>query len=102
MLSEKGLRRFGPRALIGENGVMNCRQPDKRDRVGPAGTRLDTGFDLKAVRTGIGAALRTLHSDVLYEEVTDRIAELLRQLDQQKDVDSARVPNTGSGTCGKK
>src|SRR5260370_25735279 len=39
--------------------------------------------DLKAVRTGIGQALRTLHSDVLREEVPDRIAELLRQLDQQ-------------------
>jgi hypothetical protein len=37
--------------------------------------------DLKAARTGIGAALRTLHSDVLREEVPDRIAELVRQLD---------------------
>jgi len=50
--------------------------------------------DLKAVSTGIGAALRTLHSDVLREEVPDRIAALLRQieqqlrrLDQQKDAD---------------
>jgi hypothetical protein len=42
---------------------------------------------LKAVRTGIGAALRTLHSEVLHEEVPDRIAELLRQLDQQKDIE---------------
>jgi hypothetical protein len=40
-------------------------------------------IDLKAVRTGIGQALRTLHSDVLREELPDRIAELLRQLDQQ-------------------
>jgi hypothetical protein len=39
--------------------------------------------DLKAVRTGIGQALRALHSKVLREEVPDRIAELLRQLDQQ-------------------
>jgi len=39
--------------------------------------------DLKAVRTGIGTALRTLHSGVLREEIPDRIAELLRQLDQQ-------------------
>jgi hypothetical protein len=39
--------------------------------------------DLKAVRTGIGEALRTLYSGVLREEVPDRIAELLRQLDQQ-------------------
>ena len=51
--------------------------------------------DLKAVRTGIGQALRTLYSDALREEVPDKIAELLRQLDQhlkqldQKDRDSA-------------
>jgi hypothetical protein len=51
------------------------------DEVAPA--------DLKAVRTGIGAALRTLHSDVLREEAPDRIAVLLRQLDQQKGTDNA-------------
>jgi hypothetical protein len=45
--------------------------------------------DLKAVRTGIGAALRTLHSDVLREEVPDRIAVLMRQLGQQKGTDNA-------------
>jgi hypothetical protein len=39
--------------------------------------------DLKAVRAGIGTALRTLHSDALREEIPDRIAQLLRQLDQQ-------------------
>ena len=61
------------------------REPEKRDGIGRHGTRAD----LKAVRTGVGAALRTLHSDVLREEVPDRIAELLRQLDQQKDTDSA-------------
>ena len=44
--------------------------------------------DLKAVRMGIGAALRTLYSDVLREEIPDRMAELLLQLDQQKDADS--------------
>jgi hypothetical protein len=68
--------------------LMNWK-PDKRDGVGPHGTRPDDGFDLKAVRTGIGAALRTLHSDVLRDEVPDRVAESLRQLDQQKDADSA-------------
>jgi hypothetical protein len=52
-----------------------------RKKVGPHGTRPD-GLDLMAVRAGIVAALRTLHSDVLREEVPDRIAELLRQLDQ--------------------
>jgi len=55
---------------------------------GPHGTRPDAGFDLKAVRTGIGAALRTFHSDVLREEIPDRIGELLRQLDQQMDADN--------------
>jgi hypothetical protein len=39
--------------------------------------------DLRAVRRGIGAALRTLYSNELREEIPDRIAELLRQLDQQ-------------------
>jgi hypothetical protein len=38
-------------------------------------------FDL--VRSGIGSALRSLHSDVLREPLPDRIAELLRQLDEQ-------------------
>jgi hypothetical protein len=40
------------------------------------------GFDLKAVLTAIGAELRRLHSDVLREPIPDRMAELLRQLDQ--------------------
>jgi hypothetical protein len=61
----------------------------KRDGVGPHGTRPDAGFDLKVVRTGIGAALRTLHSDVSREDVPERMAELLRQLDHQKDADAA-------------
>jgi Anti-sigma factor NepR len=39
--------------------------------------------ELRAVRRGIGAALRTLYSDVLREEIPDRMAELLSQLDQQ-------------------
>jgi hypothetical protein len=41
--------------------------------------------DLKAVRAGIGAALQALYSDILREELADRIAELVQQLDQQKD-----------------
>jgi hypothetical protein len=48
-------------------------------------TRPNAGLDLKAVRTGIGAALRTLYSDVLREEVPDRMAELIRQLDRQTE-----------------
>jgi hypothetical protein len=64
-------------------------EPERRDRVGPRGTRPDAGIDLKAVRTGIGAELRTLHSDVLRAEVSDRMAELLKRLDQQKGADNA-------------
>jgi Anti-sigma factor NepR len=52
--------------------------------------------DLMAVRTGIGAALRTLYSDILREEIPERMAELLlqldqrlRQLDQKKNADRA-------------
>jgi hypothetical protein len=63
------------------------RQPDTRDWVHGRGTRRGGVDDLKAVRTGIGAALRALHSDVLREAVPDRIAELLRRIDQQKDTD---------------
>jgi hypothetical protein len=49
-------------------------------------TRPNAGLDLEAVRTGIGAALRTLYyPDVLREEVPDRMAELIRQLDRQTE-----------------
>ena len=59
-----------------------CLPPDKRRSAGRLRTR-PTGFNLKAARIGIGAALRTLHSDVLGEEVPDRMAELLMQLEDQ-------------------
>jgi hypothetical protein len=38
------------------------------------------------VRTGIGAELRTLHSDLLRKEIPDRMAELIKQLDQRVEV----------------
>jgi hypothetical protein len=41
--------------------------------------------DLKAVRTAIGAELRRLYSDVLHEKIPDRMAELLKRLDQLKE-----------------
>jgi hypothetical protein len=63
---------------------QECRKSDKRDGRGPCGTRPSAESDLKAVRAGIGAAIRTIHSDVLREDIPDRIAELLKQLDQQK------------------
>ncbi len=57
------------------------------------GCRPRAGRDFEAVRTAIGTALRSLHSNVLREPLPDRIAELLRQLDQQlrkldRDADS--------------
>lgn len=39
--------------------------------------------DLKAVRTGIGAALQALYSHMLREELADRMAELVQELDQR-------------------
>jgi hypothetical protein len=48
------------------------------------GRRPRAGSDFEAVRAAIGTALRSLHSDVLLEPLPDRIAELLRQLDQQR------------------
>jgi anti-sigma factor NepR-like protein len=41
--------------------------------------------DLRAVRTAIGAELRRLYSDVAREEIPDRMAELLKRLDQLKE-----------------
>jgi Anti-sigma factor NepR len=68
--------------------LMNCgerREPDKPDGVGSHETRSSAGVDLKVVRTGIGVALRTLHAEVLREDIPDRMAVLLSQLDQQKN-----------------
>jgi len=65
---------------------MNCRKrraSDKQADVAPNEARPDANADLDAVRAGVGKALRNIHSGVLGEEVPDRIAELLRQLDQQ-------------------
>jgi Anti-sigma factor NepR len=63
------------------------------------GRRPRVGFDLEAVRTGIGTALRLLHSGVLNEPLPEKIAELLRRLDQrlgqfdqQKDLDRTWCP----------
>jgi Anti-sigma factor NepR len=61
-----------------------CRETDKRSGVGPQEIRPQADGDLEAVRTGIGTAMRAIHSDVLSEQVPDRMTELLTQLDQQK------------------
>jgi Anti-sigma factor NepR len=78
---------------------MNCRgdgTPASGMTLVGMGRRPRAGRDFEAVRTAIGTALRSLHSNVLNEPLSDRIAELLRQLDQQlrqfdqqKDADSA-------------
>ena len=41
--------------------------------------------DRNTVRTGIGAELRTLHSDLLRKEIPDRMADLIKQLDRQME-----------------
>jgi hypothetical protein len=61
-------------------------QPDVRDWGDGRGMPPSVD-DLRAVRIGIGAALRTLHSDVLRDAIPSRIAELFRQIDQRKDPD---------------
>jgi hypothetical protein len=45
-----------------------------------------TPADLNAVLTGIGAELRRLYSDMLHQEFPDRMAELLKQLEQLTEV----------------
>jgi hypothetical protein len=60
-----------------------CWESDKRDGVGGHKTHRNAGVDLEAARGGVGTALRAIHSDLLREEVPDRIAELLKQLDEQ-------------------
>jgi hypothetical protein len=49
------------------------------------------------VRAGIGAELRTLHSDLLRKEIPDRMAELIKRLDQPGEANLAvRRPTTHS------
>jgi hypothetical protein len=43
---------------------------------------LSVSPDLKALRTGIGTGLRTIHSGILSEPIDDGMSELLRQLDK--------------------
>ena len=76
--------------------LKNCRgagNPVKKmTLVGMAGRR-NAILDLEATRTAIGAALRTLYRDLLREPIPDRMADLLRQLDQPtesgQDTDNA-------------
>jgi hypothetical protein len=47
------------------------------------GRRPSPGADFHAVRTAIGTALRSIDSHVLNEPLPEKIAELVKQLDQQ-------------------
>jgi hypothetical protein len=60
------------------------RESDKPHDVGRPETRGDANGDSAAVRAGIGTALRRIQSGVVHEELPDRIAELLKQLDQHQ------------------
>ena len=66
--------------------LMNCRgagNPESGMTLVGMGRRPSARSPFDSVRAGIGSALRSLHSDVLREPLPDRIAELLRQLDEQ-------------------
>jgi hypothetical protein len=49
--------------------------------------RPKTRVVFEAVRIAIAAELKRLHSNVLHEPIPDRMAELLRQLDQPPEED---------------
>jgi len=63
---------------------MTCRDRGKLiNELALVGVKREpTPADLKAVLSGTGAGVRMLHSDVLKEDIPDRMAELLRQLDE--------------------
>jgi Anti-sigma factor NepR len=70
--------------------LMNSRERrEPGNEIALFGIERDGTADLKVACTGIGPELRTLYSDVLRENVPEMIADLLRQLDQQKDADNA-------------
>jgi Anti-sigma factor NepR len=76
--------------------LMNCRGagiPASGMALVGMGRRPRASSDFEAVRTAIGTALRSLHSDVLREPLPDTMVELLRQLDRpsesNQDTDNA-------------
>jgi hypothetical protein len=64
--------------------LMSCRERGKLiNEVALVGVKRElTPADLKAVLSGMAAKLRMLHSDVLDEDIPDRMAKLLKQLDE--------------------
>jgi Anti-sigma factor NepR len=63
--------------------LMSYRKRRESDKLHDVG-RPDANGDSAAVRAGVATALRRIHSGVLHEELPDRIAELLKQLDQHQ------------------
>jgi transcriptional regulator NrdR family protein len=68
----------------GRVGLMTCRERRKLiEELVLVGVKRElTPAELKTALSGISARLRMLHSDVLREDIPDRMAELLRQLDE--------------------
>ena len=72
---------------LGEAGLMKrseCEASEKCEGAGPPARR-PNALDMKAMRSGIGAALKEIYSDVVGDEIPDRLVELLKQLDQKND-----------------
>ena len=66
--------------------LMNCQRaefPASGMTLVGMGRRPRARSQFDSARAGIGIALRSLHCEVLREPLPDRIAELLRQLDEQ-------------------
>jgi hypothetical protein len=78
----KSWRQAGRGGLMNYEGVRNTAQG-----LALVGLARDLALltDLNAVRTGIGAELRRLHSELLHKEISDRMVELIKHLDQQTE-----------------
>src|SRR5262249_11028451 len=74
------LFRSMPDTFLTEALKNSSPEPDRRSRVLIAMGR--QAVDMTALTGAIGARLRTLHADVLNEEIPKKIAELTTQLDQ--------------------
>jgi len=79
---------FAPCSRVGKVGLYEASRVSGNR---PPATR-PSALDLKAMRRGIGAALKELYSDVLREEIPDRMVELLMQLDHQMDTRTVERP----------
>ena len=66
----------------GQNAELCDNAPRNQARLATMGRRPKGRLALELVRIAISAELRRLYSTVLSEPIPDRMAELLRQLDQ--------------------